>query len=147
MIVDHLTRKGYESLMSLSIPLKTAAVRCGLGCQGKNTLLITPTYGPRVRLISVLTTAELDIDEPSKEDLCGGCEKCITACPTRALEPYNIKINRCLTYAAEKLDAQDVPEDVRTAEKRLIQRPTSHSYIECSTCIEACPISKTLKTT
>lgn len=142
IIVDHLMRKGYESLMSLSIPLKTAAVRCGLGCQGKNTLLITPTHGPRVRLISVLTTAELDIAEPSKEDLCGDCEKCISACPTRALEPYNIKINRCLTYAAEKPDAQAVPEDVRKAEEQLIQRPTSHSYIECSICIEACPVGR-----
>ena len=104
--------------------------------------MITPTYGPRVRLISVLTTAELDIDEQSKKDLCKDCEKCIAACPTRALEPYNIKINRCLTYAAEKPDAQDVPEDVRKAEKNLIQRPTSHSYVECSICIEACPVGR-----
>lgn len=141
-IVDHLTKKGYESLFSLSIPLKTAAIRCGLGCQGKNTLLITPKHGPRIRLISVLTTANLDVDEPFKEDLCGECEKCIIACPTKALEPYKIKINRCLTYAAEKPNAQDVPEDVRKIEKRLVKRPTPNSYIECTTCIEACPIGR-----
>ena len=146
MIVDHLTKKGYESRLSLAIPLKTAAVRCGLGCQGKNTLLITPNHGPRIRLISVLTTAELDVDEPCKDDLCGECEKCIIACPTKALEPYKIKINRCLTYAAEKPHAQDVPDDVRKIEKRLIQRPTSNSYIECTTCIEVCPIGKPLRT-
>jgi len=146
MIVDYLTRKGYTSLLSLTIPLKTAAVRCGLGCQGKSTLLITPSHGPRIRLISVLTTAELDIDEPYKEDLCKKCEKCIIACPTKALEPYKITINRCMTYAAEKPHAQDVPNDVRNFEKRLIQRPTPNSYIECTTCIEACPIGKPLKT-
>ncbi len=146
VIVDYLTKKGYESLLSLSIPLKTAAVRCGLGCQGKNTLLITPTHGPRIRLISVLTTAELDIDEPYKQDLCGECEKCIIACPTKALEPYKIKINRCMTYAAEEPHVQDVPDDVRKIEKRLIQRPTPNSYIECTTCIEACPIGKSLRT-
>lgn len=143
-IVDYLTKKGYESRLSLTIPLKTAAVRCGLGCQGKNTLLITPNHGPRTRLISVLTTAKLDADEPYKDDLCGECEKCIVACPTKALEPYKIKINRCLTYAAEKPHAQDVPDDVRKIEKRLIQRPTSNSYIECTTCIEVCPIGKRL---
>ena len=142
VIVDYLTKKGYESLLSLTIPLKTAAVRCGLGCQGKNTLLITPNRGPRIRLISVLTTAELDIDEPYKEDLCGECEKCIIACPTKALEPYKIKINRCMTYAAEKPDASDVPEDVRKLERRLIKRPTPNSYMECTTCIEVCPIGK-----
>jgi epoxyqueuosine reductase QueG len=145
-IVDYLTKKGYDSRFSLAIPLKTTAVRCGLGCQGKNTLLITPNYGPRIRLISVLTTAELDIDEPYKTDLCGECEKCIKACPTKALEPYKIKINRCLTYAAENLHSQDVPDDVRKMEKRLVQRPTPNSYVECSTCIDVCPIGKPLRT-
>ena len=141
-IADHLTKNGYESRLSLAIPLKTAAVRCGLGCQGKNTLLMTRTHGPRIRLISILTTAELDVDEPYKDDLCGDCEKCIVACPTQALEPYKIQINRCLTYAAEQPHARDVPEDVRIIEKRLIQRPTSHSYIECTTCIDVCPVGK-----
>ena len=146
MIVDYLTKKGFESRLSLAIPLKTASVRCGLGCQGKNTLLITPTHGPRIRLVSVLTTAELDVDEPYKADLCGECENCISACPAKALEPYKIKINRCLTYAAEKPYARDVPDDVRRIEKRLIQRPTSNSYVECTTCIDVCPIGKPLRT-
>lgn len=145
VIVNDLTKKGYESLLSFSIPLKTAAVRCGLGCQGKNTLLITPTHGPRIRLISILTSAELEVDEPYKDDLCGDCEKCVTACPTKALEPYKIKINRCLTYAAEEPYVQEVPDDVRKMEKRLIKRPTPNSYIECTTCIEACPIGKPLR--
>lgn len=142
MITDHLRKKGFESLPSLAIPLKTSAVKCGLGCQGKNTLLITPSHGPRVRLISVLTTAELDIDEPYKEDLCGDCEKCLLACPTRALEPYKLKINRCMTYSAENPFASDVSEDVKKLERSLIERPTQNSYIECTICIEACPIGK-----
>ena len=74
--------------------------------------------------------------------MCRDCEKCVIACPTRALEPYKIKINRCMTYAAEKPDASDVPEDVRKLERRLIKRPTPNSYMECTTCIEACPIGK-----
>ncbi len=140
VIVDYLKKRAFDCIVSSRIPLKTAAVKCGLGCQGKNTLLITPNFGPRVRLISVLTTAELDIDEPYKEDLCGNCEKCLTACPTKALEQYRLKINRCMTYSAESPHSSDVPEDVRNLERRLIQRPTSHSYIECTTCIDACPI-------
>ncbi len=146
MIVDELTVKGFESRLSLTIPLKTAAVRCGLGCQGKNTLLVTPSYGPRLRLIAILTAAELDVDEPFEDDLCGECERCIAACPTKALEPYKIQINRCMTYAAEEPEAPDVPADVRRLEKRLIQRPTAHSYVECTTCIEACPIGKPRRT-
>jgi epoxyqueuosine reductase QueG len=45
-IVDYLTKKDYETRLSLSIPLKASAVKCGIGNQGKNTLLITPKYGP-----------------------------------------------------------------------------------------------------
>jgi epoxyqueuosine reductase len=141
-IVDYLGKRGFESLPSFGIPLKTAAVKCGLGCQGKNTLLVTPGYGPRVRLISVLTTAELDIDEPYKEDLCGDCENCVVACPTKALEPYKLKINRCMTYSAESPNSSDVTDDVRKLERRLIEKPTQHSYIECTICIDVCPIGK-----
>lgn len=144
-IVEHLSMKGHEALLSLNIPLKTSAVICGLGSQGKNTLLITPIFGPRIRLISVLTTAKLNIDEPFEGDLCGKCEKCISACPTKALEPYRIKIKRCLTYAAEKPDAKDVSMDVRKIEKRLTIRPTPNSYIECTICIEACPFGRRVK--
>ena len=146
IIVKYLLRKGYEAMLSLNIPLKTSAIRCGLGSQGKNTLLITPNYGPRVRLVSVLTTAKLSLDAPFKGDLCGDCEKCVNACPTGALKPYKIKIKRCLAYAAEEPYAKDVPKDVRKIERRLTIRPTSHSYVECTICVGACPYGRRLKT-
>jgi len=142
MVVDYLRRRGFESVHSLGIPLKTAAVKCGLGWQGKNTLLVTPQHGPRVRLISVLTEAELDVDEPFKEDLCGDCERCILACPTKAIEPYKLRIERCMTYSAESPCSPDVPDDVRKLDRKLVQRPTPNSYVECTTCIEACPVGK-----
>ncbi len=94
----------------------------------------------------MLTTAELDIDEPYKDDLCGNCEKYIIAFPTKALEPYKLKINRCLTYAAEDSNAKNVPDDVRKIEKRLIKKNIPHSYIECATGIETCSIGKPLRT-
>ena len=145
IIVEYLLRKGYEAVLSMNIPLKTSAVRCGLGSQGKNTLLITPNYGPRVRLISVLTTAKLKVDAPFKDDLCSDCEKCVSACPTGALEPYRIKIKRCLAYAAEEPYSKDVPTDVRKIDKRLTIRATPNSYVECTICVEACPYGRRLK--
>ena len=141
-IVEYLIKKGYEACLSLSIPLKTSAVKCGVGSQGKNTLLINPEYGPRIRLIAVLTPAKLDIDEEFKDNLCGDCEKCISECPTKALEPYKIKINRCLAYAAEQPNSKKVPCDVREIEHKLTQRPTANSYVECTICLEACPIGR-----
>ncbi len=145
-LVDFLWKQGYEARPSTGLPNKSAAIQCGLGCQGKNTLLITPDYGPRVSLISVLTTSELDTDSPFEEDLCGDCDRCIRACPTKALKPYTIDMQRCMTYSVESPQSSDVPDDVREAERRLVPRPTSNSYIECSTCINVCPIGKQEKT-
>ena len=141
-VAQFLMKKGYDSNPSFSIPLKTSAVKCGLGWQGKNTLLVTPTYGPRVRLVSLLTTAELDVDEPFKEDLCKNCDNCLRACPAKAIEPYKLKVEKCMVYASENPRSRKVPNETRELEKRLVNRPTPNSFIECSICLEACPIGK-----
>ena len=141
-IIDYLVKKEFDASFTFKLPLKTAAVKAGLGCQGKNTILINPDFGPRIRLIAILTNAELEPDEPFTSDLCKDCQRCIDACPTKALKPYKIDITRCLTYAAESPCAPDVPEDVRALEKKLITRPVPYSYIECTTCLEACPVGK-----
>jgi len=52
---------------------KTAATRAGLGWIGKNGLLITPEFGPRVRLGTVLTDMELPYGKPVEESRCGEC--------------------------------------------------------------------------
>ncbi len=57
-----------------------AAVAAGLGVFGRNNLVLTPRYGPRVRFNSVITTAELDPDPMVEEALCLGddCDACRT---------------------------------------------------------------------
>ena len=141
-IVSYLREKGYKAQLTTKLPMKTAAIACGLGQSGKNTLLVNPEYGPRLGLMAILTSAELDIDEPFTDNLCGDCTRCIDACPTQALTPYHIDIRRCLTYAAENPGKTDLPEDVRELEDKLVTRPTRNSYIECYICAEACPIGQ-----
>ena len=46
---------------------KLSAHLAGLGWIGKNTLLITPEYGPRVRLVSILTDAPLAPGKPMED--------------------------------------------------------------------------------
>src|SRR4030066_1949360 len=99
-----------------------------------------------MKLIALLTNAELDADGPFTLDLCKDCQRCIDACPTKALKPYKIDITRCLTYAAESPCTPDVPEDVRALEKKLVTRPAPYSYIECTACMEACPKGKNKQT-
>ena len=63
---------------------KLAAHLAGLGWIGKNTLLITPQFGPRVRLATVLTDGELEGGH-REDERCGACQKCVEACPVGAL--------------------------------------------------------------
>ena len=67
------------------IYLKDAAVLAGLGCMGKNNLLVTPEYGPRVRLRAMLLEAELKNTGPIDFDPCNNCpEYCRKVCPQEA---------------------------------------------------------------
>ncbi len=80
LVVPAATRSAYEALKG-EISHKHAAVKSGLGCIGKSSLLVTPGFGPRVALISIITDAELGGGEEFREDLCGGCEICARICP------------------------------------------------------------------
>ena len=54
-IVSYLREQGYKAQLTTKLPLKTAAIACGLGQSGKNTLLVNPGYGPRLGLMAILT--------------------------------------------------------------------------------------------
>jgi epoxyqueuosine reductase QueG len=62
-------------------PHKTAATSAGLGWIGKTALLVSPLFGPAVRLATVFTDLELPAGEPVVESGCGTCRACIDACP------------------------------------------------------------------
>lgn len=64
---------------------KVAATCSGLGWVGRNGLLISPRYGPRLSLVTVLTDAPLEADTPIEEGLCGECWLCVEMCPSGAL--------------------------------------------------------------
>lgn len=67
--------------------LKDSAVLAGLGCIGKNNLLVTPEHGPRVRLRGLAVDAPLAPTGPLWSDPCDGCaEPCRRACPQGAFD-------------------------------------------------------------
>ena len=69
------------------IYLKEAAIHAGLGCIGRNNLLVTPKYGPRVRLRAITLSAWLPPDGPIAFDPCRDCDApCVTHCPQRAFD-------------------------------------------------------------
>jgi len=67
--------------------LKDAAVMAGLGCIGKNNLVITPGYGPRIRFRALLLDREAEATGPLEFNPCEDCKQpCRKACPIRAFQ-------------------------------------------------------------
>ena len=64
---------------------KKVAAQAGLGWLGRNNLLVTPQYGARVRLVTVLTSMPLEADRPLR-DGCGTCRACLEICPAGAIK-------------------------------------------------------------
>ncbi len=118
-----------------AISHKAVARMAGLGWQGKNLLLITPKYGSRVRLVTVLTDAPLIIDGPVK-NRCGNCMMCRDACPAGAIKGLNTENhyknrNEALYFdkCAAKLDTE------------FAQLPKISAQI-CGICIKVCPFGR-----
>lgn len=118
-----------------SIPI---AIDAGLGELGRNGLLITPQYGPRVRLAKIFTDLPLVPNSPIEFgvwDFCMICGKCAQKCPSQSLmhgepsaEAHNIS-NR------EGVHAWHI-----NAETCLPFWAANGT--DCSNCIRACPFNK-----
>lgn len=70
----------------VNIQVRIAAVACGLGEIGWSKVFLHPVFGPRVRLGTILTDAELEPDplvEPGT--LCNRCMRCVKDCPGGAI--------------------------------------------------------------
>ncbi|HET6675718.1 MAG TPA: tRNA epoxyqueuosine(34) reductase QueG [Nitrospiraceae bacterium] len=111
---------------------KAWAERAGLGWIGKHSNLVSPQFGSWLLLGEVLTTLELEPDDPGT-DLCGSCTLCIRACPTQAItEPYVVDAGRCISYLTIELrDAGTIPDDIKG---RIGNR-----IFGCDDCLDACP--------
>ena len=118
-----------------SIPL---AIDAGLGEIARNGLLITPQFGPRVRLAKVLTDLPLIPDSPIEfgvRNFCLICEKCARKCPSQSImygppsdkthnisnrpgvNTWHINAETCLAFWAA-------------------------NGVDCATCIRVCPFNK-----
>jgi epoxyqueuosine reductase len=134
-----LKKHGYKVLISAgnlaqaALPLKLAAVRAGLGLQGKHSVVITPEYGSWVTFGALMTNASLEYDEPLTDDICGKCTACMDACPTAAIkEAYIVDMSLCLDEILNS--PADIPD--------YIKDKIGNRILSCDTCLEACPHSR-----
>lgn len=115
-----------------SVPLaeRALALRAGLGFIGKNHMLINPELGCQIFLGEIVTSLELEPDEPIAAD-CSNCRKCIDACPTGALRADGqFDAGRCINYLTIEHKGPIPPE---LAEKM------SDRIFGCDECVLACP--------
>lgn len=116
---ENLTAKGL-------ISMKHTAVLCGIGQQGKSTLLLNPQYGNRLTVGAILTNLELKSD-PLCENICiPGCNKCVDSCPVHAIGEgsVNQKLCRPNTYGKTK---------------------RGFDTVDCDTCRSVCPMKAGLE--
>jgi epoxyqueuosine reductase QueG len=74
--------------------IRPLAVEASLGSRGKNGLVITPEFGPRVRFSGVITNAIVNSHKKRIRDFCNGCNLCVERCPVNAIG-VRFDIKRC----------------------------------------------------
>jgi epoxyqueuosine reductase QueG len=140
-----------------------AAVGAGLGEISRSQLLLTPQWGPRVWVGSVVTAAPLIPDTPFEPHICNTAdcgEPCIRDCPVSAISEGKIDkllcANESLRYGIggflkhfKEIFGEEDPE----RRKKLVTSPMTrmvHHHLAlgtvawCVECMRACPIGKKL---
>lgn len=105
------------------LSLKHAAQACGVGCIGKNTLLVNEKYGNRLYLGAVITNIELASDALSRNLCIESCNLCLKSCPQSALDGTTIIQKKC-------------------RQSCISSTPGGGFIYSCYTCREVCPFSK-----
>jgi epoxyqueuosine reductase len=121
------------------------AARSGLGWIGKNGLLISPKYGPRVGLGTVVTDAPLEEDLPLKKTCPDDCSICVEKCPAEALDGTG-KVNRVncgMTQALAPLSILLMKEFSMKEHHDMIVNMGAvdeHTWYRCNACVVHCPV-------
>ncbi len=139
-VATFLRQLGYRAFangndVSLSIPYGIAA---GLGELGRNGLLITKEFGPRVRIVKVFTELELKPDRPKTFGVwqfCKTCKRCAESCPSQAIsfgQP---------TLAGETISNNPGVLKWYINPEKCIQFWRENGS-DCANCISSCPYNK-----
>ena len=136
-IVDCIKDEGYHAIkldvsgtnpelnLKEAFSNKASANLSGIGWLGKNNLLTTREYGPRLTWATVLTDMPLsDYSGSPIESLCDDCTLCVNACPGNAI-----------------MDLPDPKESYSPIKcgKFLNKRKDEGHPVACGMCLYICP--------
>ena len=139
-LAAYIRNLGFQAVASMNdtalvIPY---AIKAGLGEYGRNQMVLTREYGPRVRFSKVFTDMPLDSDEIRELGIasyCKSCTKCATACPPKAL-PFD-----------GPTPAGDSPSTLRGVTKWSANCEACFGYwakikTDCAICMRVCPFNR-----
>jgi reductive dehalogenase len=128
---------GYRAIpagngVGLSIPM---SIDAGLGELGRLGLLVTPKYGPRIRLAKVITDMPLIPDSPIRfgvTEFCKACMLCAEHCPSDAI-----------TDGPRTWEGRSPSNNPGTL-KWYIESEKCYDFngFSCSNCKRVCPFTK-----
>jgi len=106
---------------------KLAAFEAGIGVFGRNGVIITPEYGPGIRLGVLLTDAELPPTGKLEEfQPCKSCYVCAKLCPVKAIDP-------------SKKPPTGFLRELCINFNYYLRRKTRNRIRYCGICFENCP--------
>ncbi len=89
-VAEFIRTQGYWAIPStncvgMNVPI---AIQAGLGEAGRHGMLITPEFGPNIRIAKVFTNMPMTKDKPiafGVQDFCLSCLKCARECPSKSI--------------------------------------------------------------
>jgi epoxyqueuosine reductase len=109
------------------------ARHAGIGWVGKNTCILNSELGSWLFLGVIVTSLEIDHGAGHATlppDRCGSCTRCIDACPTNALTPYEMDASLCISYLTIEKRGE-IAEPLRALMGRQV--------FGCDICQNVCP--------
>jgi epoxyqueuosine reductase len=123
----------YSKDLKSRLSHKMVATRAGLGWIGKSDLFISSAFGPRLRLVSILTNTPLECNvAPVEKSLCGNCKICMNRCPASAIS------GKVWDISVERDDFFD-PFKCRQTCKEFGEKYLKMNVRVCGICVAVCP--------
>lgn len=156
IVRDRLRARDRAGRMRKTLPLKQAAQAAGLGSVGLHSLLVTPGFGPRVRMAGFLTDAPLAADPPFESPLCDDCGLCLRECPSGAVgADHPLNLIACSSYLFAGVSFKEIRsafeggglDGLRGSAERLAAaaagwadslREGRRLYYNCGRCMQVC---------
>ena len=123
-----------ETELLAPFSFKSAAAHAGIGWFGKNDVIITEKFGPRVRLSAILINEVFEYGQPITRGRCPeDCTKCVDICPCKALKnrQWTLEMDR-----GEIIDYQRCNR-MRSAYIKKLGRKNA-----CGLCLAVCPVGR-----